>query len=261
MDANALNIYTDGSSYQKPRRGGIGMLFIFPEHLDKENVSVVPFGYKQSTNNQMELKACVIALEESLKFEKEWTSIVIYTDSMYVVDNYPNAIFRWRSNGWKKVDGGPVLNAETWKELIKKVDKVKARVNIKRVKGHSKNECNEQVDKMAKLSAQKATKDPLYCVNVRRKKTNKKGEVGCVEIRGQKITIKIITSEYLKIQKISKYKYEVMSKGSPFYGLVDFVYSKKILRVGHEFYVEFNDNQKFPQVLKIYKDLTRKKGD
>jgi ribonuclease HI len=68
LHENALNIYTDGSMYSGPRAGGIGIIFVIINDAgDAEIVkeSERP-GYKQSTNQEMELEACLVALEEAL---------------------------------------------------------------------------------------------------------------------------------------------------------------------------------------------------
>lgn len=61
---NALNIYTDGSSYSRPRRGGIGIRYITIDEFGNEEIDDhAPPGYKEATNNEMELMACIKALE------------------------------------------------------------------------------------------------------------------------------------------------------------------------------------------------------
>jgi ribonuclease HI len=63
---DALNIYTDGSSFSRPRVGGIGIRFITTNELGDEVIEDVELpGYKGATNNQMELYAGVAALKES----------------------------------------------------------------------------------------------------------------------------------------------------------------------------------------------------
>ncbi|MDD4466233.1 MAG: ribonuclease HI [Patescibacteria group bacterium] len=256
MDYNALNIYTDGSFHPDNRNGGVGILFVFPEHLNIEPKSFCPYGYKKATNNQMELKACCIALKESLKLEKQWSRIVINSDSIYVIDGYKSAIF-WRSNGWKTHNGRPVSNAELWKEFLKIVVEVRLPVDFQKVKAHAKNENNNKVDKLAKESRDKAYNSPIKIVTVRRKITKKKNEIGSVKLIGQRLGIRIIEVEYLKLSRSYKCKYEVMSKSSEYFSFVDVVYSKDVLRVGHEYSVKFNNNNKCPEIDKIYKDKTR----
>ena len=60
---DALNIYTDGSCLSNPRRGGIGIRYIVINAAgDEEWVDEAPPGYKQATNNELELMACIVAL-------------------------------------------------------------------------------------------------------------------------------------------------------------------------------------------------------
>lgn len=255
-DSNALTIYTDGSFYPANRCGGFSMLFIFPEHLNKENINVTPYGYQKTTNNQMELKACCSALSESLKLEKEWQRIIIYTDSSYVCNNYDSARYRWCNNHWCNDYGRPVSNSDIWKELLVNVKKTRCSVDIRWVKGHSKSENNKLVDRMAKVSARKAVNKPLTLVGARRKISNKKTELGSVLILGQRISIRIITAEYLP-QGFYKYKYEIISSSSHYSGCVDMIYSDISLRVGHKFSVRLNDDKKFPKITKVYRDITK----
>ena len=255
-DCNALTIYTDGSFYPLNRCGGFSMLFIFPEYLNKDNINVTPYGYQKTTNNQMELKACCSALCESLNFKKEWQRIIIYTDSSYVCNNYDSAMYHWCNNHWCNNSGRPVSNPNIWKELLVNIKKTRCGVDIRWVKGHCKSENNKLVDRMAKVSAKKAINKPLTLVGVRRKISDKKTELGSVSIFSQIISIRIITAEYLP-QGFYKYKYEIISSSSPYSGCVDMIYSDISLRVGHKFSVRLNDDKKFPQIIKIYKDITK----
>ena len=253
-DVNALNVYTDGSSYSSPRVGGIGIRFVFPESMYKEEVDFDFPGYKGATNNQMELEACIIALQQVSNFSelKQVSRIIIHSDSLYVVDNYNNAKYRWPQNKWKKKSGAPVLNTELWKQLIKNVRNVRKRVDIEWVQKRSKNKHNKTVDKLAKQSAKKATKRLSGVVDVRRKLSNKSVEYGSVKMLGQKISIRIITSKYLSSpHKIWRYKYEVTSKKSRFYKNVDIIYYPGPLRKRYSYLVSLNKNNDYPQISKV----------
>ena len=60
---DALNIYTDGSSLRRPRRGGVAFRYIIINDAgDEEWQDECPPGYKEGTNNEMELMACILAL-------------------------------------------------------------------------------------------------------------------------------------------------------------------------------------------------------
>lgn len=263
IEENALNIYTDGSSYSKPRRGGYGIRIIYVDDQGKEKIEDIPIfkSFAGATNNQMELLACVTAIEESKKskYYSKVRKINIFTDSMYISQHYNTAIFRWSVNKWMTKDNNPVANAEIWKKLVRVIKKSNKRIDIKWVKGHSKDEHNRRVDQLAKQSAKSSLKaTPLSVVNVRRKKTNKAVNRGCVVMKGQRISIRIITDEYLRTQKINKYRYEIISKGSKYYGLVDFIFSKINLKAGHEYVVTFNTCPKSPRILKLIHEIDKK---
>jgi len=258
---NALNIFTDGSSLQSPRTGGFGIRFIKIDSFGNEQIQEPQFpGYKNATNNQMELYACVMALREALRLQLiiGVSKIVIYTDSRYIVDNYKKAMFEWPKTKWYTRSGRPVLNADLWKDLIRCMKKVRMKTEFIWVKGHSKNIHNIATDRMAKQSAKYPINKPLSIVHVRRKLTSETVNIGCVELHGQRISIRIITSEYLKVQKLSKYKYEVISKNSKYFGYVDIIFSNETLRVGHSFYVKFNCETFNPRIEKVYKEIIRK---
>ncbi|HOW97336.1 MAG TPA: hypothetical protein PK634_06065, partial [Kiritimatiellia bacterium] len=126
------------------------------------------------------------------------------------------------------------------------------------VKGHSKDEHNKAVDKAAKASAKAPLNAPLTRVNVRRKHTTRPLSRGSVEMMGQRITIRIVTSEWLPIQRLWKYRYEVVSKASRFRGNIDFIYSRLHLGAGHTYYVLFNSDAANPQVEKLFRETKPK---
>ena len=234
-------------------------MFILVDKLGEEKTicELNPPGYKSATNNQMELRACILALEEASKMECLITisKVVIHTDSMYVVRNYPVAMFQWQKNRWLSKSGRPILNAELWKDLIKIRKKIWKNVEIKWVKGHSKNLYNRAVDKLAKNSAKNATNKPLSTLEIRRKKSARSVEPGCVKMLGQRLSIHIITSEYLRTHKLYKYRYEVISKNSPYYHFVDFIFSDFEFKTGHIYYIVMNKELNNPRINKIIREI------
>lgn len=261
---DALNIYTDGSSIKSPRAGGIGIRFVTIGSDGLEQIQDIQSpGYLNVTNNQMELQACIHALKEAmrLKLTIGFNEVVIYTDSRYVVENYQKAMFAWPKNRWFLHSGRPVLNAYLWKELVKCIKNIEMRVEIKWVKGHSKNYHNKAVDRMARESAKMARetrkftiRKPLSFVHVRRKLTSNLVEIGSVEMKSQRMSVRIITCEYLTVQKVWKYKYEVISKKSKYYGKVDIIFSEHPLSTGHSYYVKVNDNTLNPRIVKVFRE-------
>ena len=227
IDENTLIIYTDGSSLSKPsRRGGIGVRFIYSNEKGEEIIEELDVpGYKGATNNQMELFACTRALIESTHIPvfPRFNNIIIRTDSLYVVDNYPR-LQQWSKSRWCNQHGRPIDNAELWKNLLKTRLGLKKIIEIQWVKGHAKDVNQKAVDKLAKKSAMNPLNKPLKIILVRRKLSPESVELHSVPMLGQRLTIRIITSEYLRLNKINKYKYEVVSKASDYYKKLDIGY-------------------------------------
>jgi len=233
---NAINIYTDGSSFSKPRSGGIGIRLVIINSSGLEEYEDFPLpGYPGATNNQMELCACIEGIKIAMRRAdfNSFARIAIYSDSQYVVDNRQRALYTWSRNDWCNYQGKPVDNATLWKDLLNTIKKCKKRVDFYWVKGHAKNQHNKAVDKLARQSSKTAINPSLSIIKVRRKLSAKSVDQGCVPMKNQRISIRIITDEYLRLNKCYKYKYEIVSKCSPYFGSIDFAFSKIMLNAGH----------------------------
>jgi len=256
-----LEIYTDGSSYQSPRVGGIGIRFVWIDSVGDDQIQDVQFaGYKNATSNQMELQACIVALKEASRLQLTSfgiTRIIIFSDSLYICENIGKAKFEWPKQKWLLLSGRPVSNADQWKELVKCIKDIKIRVDSQWVKGHSKNLHNKAADRLAKQSAKLPINKPISIVHTRRKLTSQSVDIGSVEMRSQRMSIRVITSEYLKIQRISKLKYEVISSKSEYYGNVDFIFGAEHLLAGHSYYVKVNNNTSNPRIEKVFRELRK----
>jgi ribonuclease HI len=116
---------------------------------------------------------------------------------MYLVEGYDSARFAWPRAGWMTRDGNPVANAELWKELLRLAGRTGKRVDIRWVKGHKRSVHNKAADRLAKRSAARQSGRRVSHVKVRRKETSNSVEVGCVGMHGQRLTVRIISDEYL----------------------------------------------------------------
>src|SRR6266545_965311 len=260
---NALNIFTDGSSLLYPRRGGIGIRFVTTDAAGDAVVDerCLP-GYASATNNQMELMACIKALEmahdhPTLEAVKE---VWIYTDSMYVTENVLNAMFAWPKSKWMNRSGRPVENPELWKQLVQAIKKVPRKVRFQWVKGHSKNAHNKAVDKLAKESAKGVLNKALRITTVRRKRTDQSVQVASVKMEGQTMSVRIITDTYMRTQKLYKYMYEVLSESSRYFGKSDYIYSEMLLRAGHHYEVRVNSTPDNPRIVEVLNEIDRISG-
>jgi ribonuclease HI len=138
-------IYTDGSCLGNPGRGGWGVV------SDNFKLSA---GQPNATNNQMEMTAILKALEECSK--RDIQEVRIFTDSNYVKNGINVWIINWKKNGWRTSTGTPVKNKELWMAIDEARNKL-GLVEWKWVKAHNGNPKNEEVDKLARDSANKVS--------------------------------------------------------------------------------------------------------
>lgn len=112
-------------------------------------------GYKNTTNNRMELLGVIVALETL----KRVCDVTIYSDSQYVVKAIEQGWLRgWQAKGWKKADKSPVLNQDLWKRLIPMLAKHK--VKFVWTKGHAGNIENERCDVLAVEASKQPDLEP-----------------------------------------------------------------------------------------------------
>jgi ribonuclease HI len=253
---DAVNAYTDGSCLYKPARlGGAAFRIVtINSQGDEESVDVPLLGFKGSTNNEMELYACIAAIEEAQThpYYERLKKIAIHTDSTYVQVNYDRARYNWSQHKWHNRNGRPILNARLWQDLLKAIRDSGYKVRFHWIKGHASDPHNRAADRLARASAKAAILPPLSRVNVRRKITAESVSVGSVGLTGQRLT-----DQYLELPRCFKYKYEVLTKGSPHFGKVDIIFSQIPLGAGHKYYVLVNDDTKNPTIRKVIREMRK----
>ena len=140
-------IYTDGAckgNQFDSANGGYGA--VVQTATDRLELAQ---GYADTTNNRMELRACIAAL----KVLKQPSQVTLFTDSKYVCDAFrQDWIGGWLRRGWMNASRKPVANRDLWEELIP-LTKVHA-VTWEWVKGHAGDEGNEQADALACMAAE-----------------------------------------------------------------------------------------------------------
>jgi ribonuclease HI len=133
-----IEIYTDGACRGNPGPGGWGALLIAGKHQ-----KTMHGGDPETTNNRMELTAAI----EALNALKGHSSVILYTDSKYVMDGINEWMPNWKKRGWKTAAKKPVKNKDLWQAL----DEAAGRHEIdwRWVKGHDGNPGNEMADELA----------------------------------------------------------------------------------------------------------------
>ena len=98
-----VTIYTDGACRGNPGPGGWGALLIFGE-----NKKEIFGGETDTTNNRMELCACIEALDQLSRR----CHVRVFTDSTYVKDGIQSWLRNWKRNNWKTAAKKPVKNRD-----------------------------------------------------------------------------------------------------------------------------------------------------
>ncbi len=138
-----VNIFTDGAARGNPGPGGYGVVLIAGKHYKELSA-----GYRNTTNNRMELLAVIKALEA---MKVEGINITIHTDSKYVCDAVTKGwVFNWQRTNFKDKK-----NADLWRQFLRLYPKNK--ITFKWVKGHAGHKENERCDVLATTAADDKT--------------------------------------------------------------------------------------------------------
>ncbi len=140
MSANII-IYTDGAARGNPGPGGYGIVLKSGKY--RKELSA---GFRNTTNNRMELLAVIVALE---KLKLANSMVEIYTDSKYVADAVEKGwVFDWERIQFKKKK-----NPDLWIRFLKIYRK--HQVKFHWVKGHANIPENERCDQLAVEASKK----------------------------------------------------------------------------------------------------------
>lgn len=133
-------LYSDGAAKGNPGPGGYGAVLIFGSHRKE-----LSQGFRETTNNRMELLAVIAGLEALTTNEH---AIEIYSDSKYVVDAINKGWLRnWMKTGFKKKK-----NVDLWQRFIPLQKKFDLHFNW--LKGHAGHVENERCDTLAVEAAE-----------------------------------------------------------------------------------------------------------
>ena len=138
-----VEIYTDGGTRGNQFENNIGAYAAILSY--KGHKRYLSMGFRNTTNNIMELKAVIEGLKAMKKYD---IPIKVYSDSAYVVNGINKGWLEgWAKNGWVKSDGKQVKNMELWIELLELIRSFDD-LEIIKVKAHATNEGNNEVDQL-----------------------------------------------------------------------------------------------------------------
>ncbi len=260
LDPRALKIYIDGSALKNPGgSGGLAAWLEFPLDWNRSDQQLFQEGFHETTNNRMELLACIRAFEYVRKHGQNLgvQRVQIVTDSKYVHDCFFLAD-RWRKNGWRNSDGKPIENRDLWRKLLSARSRVTLRTELKWMLG-KKSAILKSVDKAAKVaSSQPWNIDRGFKGGkVARSKAGVRWPASLFHAQGQQLVIRIyrtrlVGSDHkIYFDVVVEQSGEIVDKASAFTSAevaVD-------LHRQHVYRVLFNADPKFPIIERIIEEL------
>ncbi len=143
LEEGKIIIYTDGGCINNPGPGGYGVVLLSGSHRKE-----LSGGFRLTTNNRMELLACI----EGLKTLKQPSDVILFSDSRYVVDGINKGwARRWQKNRWMRSFDKSAENVDLWAQLLELC--AKHTVEFSWVRGHTGETENERCDRLATLAA------------------------------------------------------------------------------------------------------------
>ena len=144
MNIEKVTIYCDGAcsgNQFKSNTGGWAAILKYKDH-----VKHVSGAESNTTNQRMEITACIKALEQ---LKPNGIKVEVYSDSAYLVNCIIQGWYKtWQKNGWKNAAKKPVENRDLWEKLLGLLSQYE--VNFHKVQGHSGNSQNELADTLAR---------------------------------------------------------------------------------------------------------------
>lgn len=145
LKSEKVVMFTDGSANSGV--GGYGIVLKY-----KESVKELSGGFRKTTNNRMEIIACI----EGLRALKKKSDVVIFSDSQYVVNSISKGwAQKWQAQGWMRNEKERAENSDLWAQLLELCNQ--HTVEFQWVKGHNGTKENERCDQLAMKAAQKRT--------------------------------------------------------------------------------------------------------
>lgn len=216
-----------------------------------------PTGWQSATIDEMEIEACIVGLTEALQIFPDvsrFRKAFVFTDSMYVKENFVRAMNIWPQQAWRGARGVRVENVELWKRLRKVVQSFPIRVEVKWVKGHKTSTHNRAADKLAKQSAAMPFNRPLSVSQTARKWSDQKTVRGCVPVQGQLVKIRIVSTEF-KSREDYEYRYEVIDPNDVSFKCVDFARFDQPLSRQKCLLVRLNSDRASPRIEQVIEEL------
>lgn len=143
---NEITVWTDGACFPNPGVGGWAFV--------TRNGPCGSGREENTTNQRMEMLAVLKALEALCETNR---LVKVITDSQFVINGCTDWVFKWKENGWSRKGNKEIKHLDIWIELEQFLSAYL--IEFQWVKGHSGNEMNDAVDKLANAATKVSFKE------------------------------------------------------------------------------------------------------
>jgi len=266
LDPRAIHIFTDGSAINNPGgEGGLAVVVSYPEHLQREDEVIFETGYLETTNNRMELLACIRALEWIRSNHPCWrdvTRVQIVTDSKYVADNVSYRARTWKKNGWRNRHGEPMENADLWKQILSAHQKAGIKVDFVQTPGKSA-PILKITDKAAKEARSRGLEVDRGFRPGTISRSMVRGGARRFPANGQEALIRPYRKKIMCTGE-EKIRFDMLSDDGQFYVACFYAFVTPTMAAElhrqNGYRVRFNDNLHYPRIVELIEPVSLPKG-
>ncbi len=273
FDLRSLKIYIDGAcpgNVGGP--GGFAVWLEFPFDRNKADEFLESRGYFNTTNNRMELRACLFAHEWILDqgIDIGVQHVQIATDSKYVHENYNRAI-GWSQNDWRNLYERTIGNGDVWKALLRARRKIGGRPRLEIIKIPR---CCSQIAKNVDRDARLAARSPTHTDSgfkpgkIGRARNNDKRAAQPYPACGDKVIVYVYRTQVagrgVQTVRFQTYSEERRDFFEKFWAQAEDAIGNSLHR-GNAFLVRMNNTPENPRIVEILaalekSDLLRQPG-
>jgi Ribonuclease HI len=149
-----IKLYTDGACSCNPGNGGVGYVAVMDGKPVFESERK---GYRQTTNNRMEILAAIKGLGAMMDYIKDTLNPGRDTDIKVTVFSDSQVVIKTMNEGWKRKQ-----NSDLWQKLDERINTLelntthipyRVKVSFEWTKGHADDAWNNQADLLAKAAS------------------------------------------------------------------------------------------------------------
>jgi ribonuclease HI len=159
-----LVVYAIGRAFGRPGPGAYAFCY-----RDGGKLKMISGKLRNTTRDEAE----VAALECVVRKLPPNRSLIIFTDSVYIVRGMNKWISGWIQREWMTISGTPVQNADLWRSISNHCRKRTALIDLRLAPDAASNPIAGKLDRLIRRKAAEAKRDSDVCSDQRRRAVSK----------------------------------------------------------------------------------------